>query len=196
MTVAKKLRQHIQTLPSGQAFSTASLSRFGLAENVRQALSRMSKQGELTRVSRGIFMRPKQTATMKNTMPSAMEIAKVATQTTGEQLATHGAEAVRKLGLSTQTPMQPIFYTTGNTRHIKVDKTVIKLKHICPRKIVAPGSIIELVISALWYLGKKNVTVETINKIKSRLSEEQIQNVLAHSEHMPAWMINSFHQHQ
>jgi hypothetical protein len=37
----------------------------------------------------------------------------------------------------------------------------MRLKHISPKKMVAPGTNVGLAISALWYLGKNEVTQQT-----------------------------------
>lgn len=81
-----------------------------------------------------------------------------------------------------------MFNTTGNTRRIKYGNTVITLRHISPKKIVAPGTTTGLVISALWYLGKENVSTATIQTIGARIGHGELMKLFKAIEYMPAWM--------
>ncbi len=196
MTAVKQLRKYIQRIPYGKPFSNVALRQYVSTDNARQILSRMVKSGEIVRVARGIFVRPKKVAYLGKTLPSAEKITKMIARSSNETIAIHGAEAARRLRLTTQTPMQPTFYTTGNTRHIKLSNLTITLKHISPKKLVAPGTIAGTVISALWYLGKDNVTPATINTIRKQLTIEQFNTVLDTIDHMPAWMANVIYHYQ
>ena len=70
------------------------------------------------------------------------------------------------------------------------------LKRISPSKLVRPGTIICLVISALWYLGKNEVNLQIIKKIKQRIKPEEFSELFKCITHMPAWMAESFSQYQ
>jgi predicted transcriptional regulator of viral defense system len=186
----------INKMPRGKLFAVKSISKEVSYSNVRQVLSRLAKAGELLRVTRGIYVRPKEVPYLGKVSPGSEEIIKAIAKQTGEVIAVHGAEAARVLHLSTQVPMQSIFYTTGNTRQIKMEKMEITLKHISPRKLVAPGTMTCLVTSALWYLGKNQVNAGVIKKIEHRLKPEQFSEVFKHTEQMPAWMVGAFAQYQ
>lgn len=193
MSTAKHIREHIQSLPEGEAFHLSSLYHLGSPNNVRQVACRMRKSEEITQIARGIFVRPKVLPHIGKVNPGVREVVQVIEQTTGATIAPHGAEAVRQLGLSTQMQMQPTFYTTGNSRKIKLGKMVIRLKHVSPRKIARPGTIEGLVVSALWYMKKKHVTLETIEHLHRVLPKEEFERVTAASAIMPVWMVNMFY---
>lgn len=196
MKAIENIHNHIQQIPPGKPFNTASLRKFASDDNVRQILSRLVKSGEITRAARGIFVRPQEIPYLGKVLPESRIIAELIAEKSGETIAVHGAEAARILQLSTQVPMQPIFCTTGNTRHIKMGKLEIILKHISPRKLVKPGTLVGLVISALWYLGKNHVSTVTIEKIKQQIEPEQFNELIEHLCQMPAWMANIFYSHQ
>lgn len=193
MSIAKHIREYIQNLPEGETFHLSSLYGLGSPSNVRQVVCRMRKEGELTQVTRGIFVRPKVLPHIGKVNPGVKEVVQVIEQTTGVTIAPHGAEAVRQLGLSTQMQMQPTFYTSGNSRNIKLGKMIIRLKHVSPRKIARPGTIEGLVVSALWYMNKKHVTLETIKHLHKILPKEAFDRVMGASAIMPGWMVNMFH---
>ncbi len=56
------------------------------------------------------------------------------------------------------------------------------------KAIVAPGTSLGLVISALWYLGNENVSENTIKIIKNRLTKKEFHEIVKATHHMPAWM--------
>jgi hypothetical protein len=196
MKAIEKIRKHIKHTPLGKPILMSSLSGLASPANIRQTLSRMVKAGEIARVARGIFVRPKEVTYLGKVLPESKEIAEFIAKSSGEVIAPHGAEAARMLHLSTQVPMQPVFYTTGNTRHIKMGGLEITIKHISPKKLVKPGSMVGLVISALWYLGKTNMSEEVIEKLKQQLQPEQFIELFKYTSQMPIWMANSFYHYQ
>lgn len=196
MKAIETIREHIKKVPRGKPIVTASLNGIASPANIRQALSRMVKVGEIERIARGIFVRPKKNLYLGKVLPASKEIAETIARTSGEIIAPHGAEAARMLQLSTQVPMKPIFYTSGTTRHIKMGNFEITLKHISPRKLVKPGTTTGLVISALWYLGKSNVNESIIEKIKQQLKPKQFTELLKNTSQMPVWMAETFYHYQ
>lgn len=196
MTAIAKVKNYLATLPEGQAFSGSILRVFASTENIRQILNRLTKTGELKRVARGMFVKPKQLAIAGEILPSPMELAEALTKTTGEIITIHGAEAARQLQLTTQVPMKLIFYTSGNTRILKLSNRTVYLKHINPSRLIAPGTTAGLVINALNYFGRENVSFETLTTIKQRITVEEFATVLSLVEQMPAWMANVFYRYR
>jgi hypothetical protein len=191
-----KIRQYILDLPEGTPFSASALRSFASTDNVRQIITRLVKSGEINRVARGVFVKPKYTSNLGQQLPSAIDVARAITESTGETIAIHGSEAARQLQLTTQVPMRPVFYTDGNTRTLKISNRTVQLKHVNPSKLISPGTIGGLIISALLYLGKDNVTTETVHLIKQRVSSEEFQQAASLVEHMPAWMADLFYKFQ
>ena len=118
------------------------------------------------------------------------------TKLTGETIHIQGAEAARQLGLTTQVPMKLIFYTNGNTRTLKVSNRTVHLKHVNPSRLIAPNTIPGVVISAFNYLGKENVTINTIEIVKHRIGKEEFKTLFTLSDRMPAWMSNLFYYYK
>ncbi|PIZ03689.1 MAG: hypothetical protein COY58_08250 [Gammaproteobacteria bacterium CG_4_10_14_0_8_um_filter_38_16] len=196
MTASSMIKQYIHELPEGKSFPSSSLRAFSTTDNIRQLLNRLVKAGEIKRVARGVFVKPKQSALVGEILPSAFEIAVSLSKSTGETITVQGAEAARMLQLTTQVPMQPIFYTSGNTRVLKFNNTKVKLKHVNPSRLIAPGTTPGLVICALNFVGRKNVTPNTIEKIKSVITEKEFIQTTQLSDKMPAWMADVFYRYQ
>lgn len=196
MRAVESIKQYISNIPEGVPFAANALRGFAATDNIRQILTRLVKSGEINRVARGIFIKPKCTSTYGIQLASATEVAKMIAESTGETIIPHGSEAARQLQLTTQVPMRPVFYTNGNTRTLKISNRSVKLKHVNPSKLIAPGSAGGLIISALAYLGKENVSIETIHFIKQRVTPEEFQQTTQLVEHMPAWIADLFYRFQ
>lgn len=196
MTASSMIKQYIGELPEGKSFPANSLRSFATTDNIRQFLNRQVKAGILKRVARGVFVKPKQSELLGEILPNAFEIATSLSKSTGETITVQGAEAARMLQLTTQVPMQFIFYTSGNTRTLKLSSTTVKLKHVNPSRLIAPGTTPGLVICALNYLGRKNVTINTIEKIKSVISQNEFNQTIQLADKMPAWMADIFYRYQ
>lgn len=192
MNEIKLIQKSILRTPMGEPFTARSISGNASYANVRQVLSRLTKAGKIIRATRGIYVRPKEVPYLGKVLPGSEVIVNAIAKQTGEVIATHGAEALRRLHLSTQVPMQTIYYTTGTTRSIKIGKLEIMLKHISSSKLVKPGTMTCLVVSALWYLGKSQVNTNVIRKIKMQLGRKQFSELLKNTQHMPMWMVEAF----
>ena len=195
MSITKAIKEHIDELPEVTAFTSASLRHLGSVDTVRKVLGRLVNTGELERLTPGVFAK-KKISTFGDLLPSARETVEAIAKSTGETLTMHGAEAARRLQLSTQIPLQLVLYTSGKSRKIKVRNRTVSLQHISPRKLISPNTTTNMVLSALWYLGKENVSLETIGAIASTISEQEFENTFSHIEHMPAWMANYFYKYK
>lgn len=196
MTASALLKKYIDELPAGKSFPSNVLRMFATADNIRQFLSRQVKAGIIKRVARGIFVKPAKSKLAGEILPSAFDIAASLSKSTGEIITVQGAEAARILQLTTQVPMQLIFYTSGNTRILKFNHKKIKLKHVNPSRLVAAGTTPGLVICALNFVGRDNVTSKIIKKIKSVVSATEFSETIALIEKMPAWMADVFYRYQ
>ena len=129
-------------------------------------------------------------------MPSTREITEMIAQSTGENIAVHGAEAARQLQLTTQVPMRPIYYTNGRSRVLKIGSRNLELRHMSSKKLKFSNSIIGLVISALSYLGHETVTLEMLQAIRNKIGEEEFLKLMGKVGEMPGWMANIFYRYR
>ena len=196
MTIAKAIRTDLQKLPKGKLFTRSRFLKYGSRGTVDRTLSRLVAEGEITRIARGVFIRPKQNRFIGDVMPGVFEVVKFITRNNHETIQVHGAEGAWRFKLSTQVPLVPVFYTSGSSRTIAIGNMSVKMIHTSNwRRLQFAGEMTGLALSALWYLGKKNVNAEVISKIKSGLSAEDFETL--RSGDLPAWMataLNEFSQ--
>ncbi len=185
MSIAEAIRSKVEELPIGQPFTAAMF--FGIAErsNIDKTLGRLVEAGVIVRASRGVYARPKQSRF--GVIPP--EITKMAAlKAQGEPVAMHGAEALRQLGLSTQVPVSPVFYTTARSKSFKTGAIEVRLQQVSPRKMVHAGTKVGMALSALWYLGKESVDNSVFDAIRSKLNSEEYATFRATVPQMPGWM--------
>jgi len=186
MSVMKQVRQYVSRLPKGKPVPTASFMKFGTRAAVDQALSRLVKEGYLTRVGRGLYVRPKVSPYVGKVPPRVMEVVRAKAGNATVQV--NGAEAARKLGLSTQVTTKAIFLTNGPSKHFNVGELEVTLKHVASRKLLLAGRPAGLAISAFWYLGKNKLNAEIVEKVRTFLPPEEFAALRNELPSMPIWM--------
>ena len=104
-----------------------------------------------------------------------------------ETVQVHGAEAARRFKLSTQVPTAPVFHTSASSRTILIGGITVRMVHTSSRRrLQFAGEPTGVALSALWYLGKNNVTPETVATIAATLGPAEFETL--RSADMPAWM--------
>lgn len=193
---AELIRQHIEETPAGEPFTPAGLLSYGTRASVDQSLSRLVKAGIIERVTRGVFVRPEISRHVGKVMPEPIKVAETLAKATGVVVQVHGAEAARRMGLTTQVPMQAVFNTSGPSKHIRVGKMEIRLQHVSSRKLALAGRPAGVALAALWYLGKGEVTSNTISKIRGKLAPSEFEVLKSTTSAMPAWMSDAFFHYE
>lgn len=191
-TVAESIRSHVEGFPTGEPFTTADLTRFGTRAAVDQNLARLVRDGSIERIARGVFVHPVINKYVGKVSPEPAKIAKALAQSSGSVIQVHGAEAALRFQLSTQVPMQSVFWTSGPNREVKVGQARIRLQHVGSKKLALAGRPAGTALAALWYLGKEEVTPAVIKQIHSKLSEQEFDVLRSATKSMPAWMSDVF----
>lgn len=186
MSSAKAIKKQVLRYEKGKPFNMRVLFPFGSRRAVDCAFARLVKEGIVTRVSRGVYMRPKSSEFVKSVVPALGEVIKAVAERTGERITMSGAEAAQRLKLTTQVPVAPIFYTSGSSRELTINNQCVKLKHVAERKLALAGTEAGMILSALWYLGKEAVNEEVLTTIANELSPEVLLEVQA--ANIPEWM--------
>ena len=112
MSTTRAIRAAIRELPKGKPFTSAHFLKHGPRGSVDRALSRLVREGQTQRVSRGVFVRPKTSRFVGTVLPNVLQVVEAIARGTGETVQIHGAEAARRLRLSTQVPTAPAFLTS------------------------------------------------------------------------------------
>lgn len=186
---APAIRSRIRKFSRGRVFRPADLVSLGPRACVDQVLLELVRAGEIRRLARGVFARPRLSPLVGEVLPGAWEVAEAIVRSEGGQLEIHGAEAARKLGLSTQMQVRPVFYTTARSRTIRLESGgEVELQHVAARRLAYRGTPVGLALNALWYLGREHVTAEVVAKISRKLSSGAFEELCSATGVMPGWM--------
>ncbi|WP_321540957.1 DUF6088 family protein [Halopseudomonas pelagia] len=175
MTIGQRISRRVKHMQKGKPFVGSLFAKEGEPSSVNRVLSRMVRAGALERVARRVYMRPKFSELVGAVRPSPLAIAIVTAKSRGETIQIHGAEVVRRLGLSTQIQVKEIYYTNGPTREIKIGNAVLRLQHVHPKQLQHAGTRLGVAVSALFYQKRAELTVRVAKKTLRHLSAEEIR---------------------
>jgi len=190
------IRQRIVEMPIGEPFTPKVFLECGTRASVDQTLARLVKAGAIERVSRGVFVCPEISRFVGKVSPSPLKVAETVARATGVIVQVHGAEAARRLELTTQVPTQSVFVTSGPSKRILVGKMEIRLQHVCQRKLALAGRPAGLALAAMWYLGKREVTPALVEKIRHKLGSSEFEVLKSAIRSMPAWMSDAIFRNE
>ena len=180
--------QPIEAFPKGELFLPSDFSELGSSEAVRLSLFRLEKEGVITRVAQGIYVRPRESSLIGKLTPTAEEVAEAIAKRDKIRTTPTGSYALNALGLSTQVPMNIVLLTDGSPREIKVGKRKIKFKKTTPKNLMAKGKISRLVIQALKEIGNGKVTAVEEQKILDVLKKENEKDLKHDIALAPVWI--------
>ena len=172
----------------GTLFFIDDFASIGNKKTVGKALERLVNSGELHRVATGIYVRPEKDRVLGIVLPGIEEIAEAIRKRDKARIVPTGSYALYKLGLTTQVPMNVVYYTDSTARKIKVGKQTITFKRASARNLSAIGEISRLAIQALKTIGKDKVTEEELGKIRELLKQEKPFHLQHDLKIAPEWI--------
>lgn len=182
------IARRVQRAKPGTVFTPALFASLGGRAAIDKALQRLVARGELRRLSRGLYDKPRQDRLLGTLWPT---IDAVVTALSGKdrlRLQPTGAYAANLLGLSDQVPARVEFLTDGTSRTVKAGPMLIVLKRTTPRQMAAAGRTSGLVIQALRSLGPDLLTARHLNRLGQALPESERRTLLQDLTLAPGWM--------
>lgn len=177
-TVHKQIEKKLAKIKKGQLLLLSDFREMGSDVAIRKAFSRLSKEGKIKRIARGIYLVPESDSILGELMPSMESVAEFIAKKEHIRIKPVGSYALHKLGLTTQVPMKLVYFTDGPARLIKIGKTTIKFKPTTPKKLALEGELSSLIIQALEELGTENLEAGTIKRIKELLKKEDPKKLM------------------
>jgi hypothetical protein len=194
-STAGLVRSHIEAATQGEPFSSVDLLPLGTRAALDSSLSRLAKEGFITRLTRGVYVRPVYNQYVGAVTPDPLKIALAVGRATGSKVGINGAEAARGFSLSTQMSTQPLFLTTGRTRVISIGKSKIRMQHTLASKMELAGRPAGMALTALYYLGKEEVTPTVVGEIRKKLAPAEFEKLRTSTTIMPSWMSDVFYRY-
>jgi len=178
----------IKRSPRGTLFFVDSFTKIANTKSVNKSLERLVKSGEIERVAQGIYVRPVIDKYIGKVLPSIEQIAVAIAKRDRATIVPTGSYAMYKLGLTTQVPLNIVFYSDTSARKIKIGKQTITFKKASSKNLAFVGEISTLAIQALRTIGKDQATAEEIKQINTILKKENPKHLQHDLQLAPVWV--------
>ncbi len=188
ISIEKQVKKTITNYKTGKIFFPSDFSKIGPSTAIRQALNRLEDDKFLLRLAHGIYLYPKKHPSFGVLYPTIEEIAIAIAKRDKARIIPTGIQALNKLGLSTQVPMNIVYLTDGSSRSIKINNGSIKFKKASPKLLSVKSEKIILIIQALKELGQENISSKIKEKIEQLLFTVDKELVIHDVKLAPQWI--------
>lgn len=184
-----EITKRIENMHEGQILFISDFSDLnGNEKVVSRALSAEEKKGNIVRLAKGMYLRPKSTR-FGIVYPSVDEMVKAIAHRDKSKVQPCGMTALNMLGLSTQVPTKYTYLTSGSSRKLKLGDRLIELKRSVPKNFVFKTTLGALLMQALKSLGEKNISKQEIVQICKLIdNEKRMEHFKLDVLLMPIWM--------
>jgi len=191
-----QIMAHIDPAGPDQVWVPADFSQLGGRDAVDKALQRLVTAGQLRRIDRGLYDRPKvNSLTKQATPPDYRAVVDAIARRDQLRLLVDGMTAANDLGLTDAVPANVIIHTDARRRTIQLDNLTITFKLTAPSRLYWAGRPAMRVVQALYWLkdslpADKPRIVKRLSKLlgNSEQGEAIRQDLLAGFNALPAWM--------
>lgn len=187
-SVESRVAQQVHRSARGTVFTPDSFATLGSRSAIDKALQRMAARGELRRLSRGLYDKPRKDEMLGTLWPSVDAIVKAVAGKDRIRTQPAGVYAANLLGMSEQVPAQVLLLTDGISRTVEAGPMKISFKRTTPRQMAAAGRLSGLLIQAFKSLGAPHITPTRLQRLRQNLPAEERTKVLQDLALAPAWM--------
>ena len=190
-SIYKKVIAAINKKKRGAILFASDFADMGEQKTINKVFERITLSGKIIRIARGIYCKQKVDTEfgLGIVYPSVDDVAQAIAQRDKCRIVPTGDAALNKLGLSTQVPMNAVYFTDGTPRRIKIyNGRGILFKRVVPKKFNFKSELIMLITFALQRLGQGNVSEEQFNRIKQLLSNESHELIADDLKLVPGWI--------
>jgi len=186
----KQINERVDDAEPGAVFVPSDFFDIAEAVKVNMCLNRLSKNGVLNTVMRGVYAKPRYSDMLKtNVPPHSDNIAQAIARKHGWAIVPCGDTALNMLGLSTQVPSVWLYVSDGPYKTYEADGVKLRFKRTNNKnEIVGVPYKTALVIQALKAIGKDNITDEIIHRLSKALNNNEKSEMLEERQRITAWV--------
>ena len=178
MSTSRKIVSRLQRMKRGVPFSISQFHELGPRTSVQKSLSRLSKEGAVERVAKGIYVRPKPMASVPSIKltASAEQVAKKWAQQNGYKLVRQGVDSAYRLGFQTQAPIKTVFWTNGVSRTFAIGNEVVEVKRVAESKLRWKSRPEGELLRGMTVTPAKSVESGALKKALARLQLSEVES--------------------
>lgn len=194
------LKTHISALieaaEPGQVWVPTDFAQLGTRDSIDKTLQRMVKAGELRRIDRGLYDKPKiNSLTQRITAADYRAVIEAIARRDHLRLLVDGMTAANDLGLTDAVPARVTIHTDIRRTAVQLDKLTIEFKQTAPSRLYWAGRPAMRIVQALYWL--KDTLASERSAIQGKLSKviaDPVQGpAICQDLHrgfyvLPAWM--------
>lgn len=155
---------------------------------IRKALDRLEDSGEIRRIMRGIYDRPRFNKRFNEyELPDIEAVAQALARNYNWIICPSGNLALNILGLSTQVPSCYTYISNGPYMSYMIAGVELKFKHSTSRSIANFSFITMLLIQAIKAIGRNNLRYDDILYLRSHLTREDKEKLLQERNKTSRW---------
>ena len=184
-----QMNDRIERSPYGSTFVVSDFTDLMNYEAAKKGIARLEKKGIVRRVMRGIYDKPQYSEILgEYAAADPNAVAQALARNYNWEIAPSGESALNLLGLSTQVPANWEYISSGPYREYSFGNVKLEFKHRSNRSISGMSWKTALVIEALKGIGREQVDSTVIERIRSRLSDEDKRILLSESRQSNNWI--------
>jgi predicted transcriptional regulator of viral defense system len=183
-----RIARRIRRACNAEVFITGDFLDLDSRSAVDAALSWLTRKGEIRRLARGMYFRPRLNPWLGEVSPSKDAVVLALARRDHMRVRKIDASAANLLGLTEQVPAQVDYLTDGRSRTVKVGPHVIKFRHVATRTIAPENTIVGMVIAGLRNLGKSKITPEHLRRLQVTIPAKERRHLLDNLTLAPGWM--------
>ena len=185
MSLPSIILEQVRRLPVGAVFLPREFLHLGTRAAVDQAFSRLTKAGDLWRVSRGVYI--SRTFAVSDES-SVRDVVLESMASKGKAaIVSGGAKAAHVLGLDNQCVDRDVFLTSGPSKTLSIGMKQVQLQHAPAWMLALGNSKAGNVIRAIAWFGREKVE-RVILDARRKLSVAEWNEILAVRGGLPCWM--------
>ncbi len=187
--VIDRIKDRISTMEKGAVLTISDFLDIANYDAAKNALSKLEKDGILTRELRGIYKISNYNKVLKIEVPANPdEIAKAIAKNNKWTIIPKGDSALNILGLSTQVPAVCEYISDGPSKEYDYGKFKLKMHKRSNKYISGVTKKSGLVIEAIKTIGQKNMNDDYRKMIAGQLSQEDMAMLLADGRVTARWI--------
>lgn len=175
-----------QSLPEGGLLSAKEFLHLASRAAVDQTFSRLTREGKLMRVGRGIYAAPI-VSRFGSRPPSTEAVVKAIESVSGEVIVSNGATEANALGITTQVPTREVFLTSGRSRKLQLGNRTVELKHSNQWQLVLGKRPAGMAVRALAWLGPEQAS-SALKILQAKLPPAEWAAMRSARAILPSWM--------
>ena len=161
---------------------------YGNYKSVAKSIERLALNGDIKRLSQGIYYYPSINKTFNQEYPPEInDIAEAIGRNNNWEIRETGSIALYKLGLDNQIPVKFVYLSSGPYKTYFIGNRMIEFKNAAQKNFVFDKKT-SLIIQALKTIGDKRITNYITNEMSSILNNKEKAILFDNIIYCPVWM--------